>query len=171
MGVFVNDQWVATVSDEYQLVPNTRTVNIVFQALEKLNIAYDQLNMSTQFNGRKFHFVLQLMNCSFKISEKDEVVPIIHGFNSYDTTLAFSIAIAAHRVICTNYLYVGNPFVVKIIHLNRNEIKQGNVEELITKNLDFDSVQVTWQRWMTLEVDKDFSVKSYLNYLLKHHIP
>lgn len=170
-GVYVANRWVATVSSEYQLVPNTKAVDIVLQSLETLNIRYDYSHMKTQFNGRKFHFVLALLSCSFNISDKDAIVPIVHGFNSYDTTLAFSIAIAAHRCICTNYLYIGNPMVVKIIHLNRNDIKQEGIEELLLKNLRFNSVQQKWQQWMSLKADKDFSVRGYLDFLLKNHIP
>lgn len=122
--VFVDNQFITVVSDQYRLIPNVEVVERVELALVDEN--FNQLY--TEFNGRKFHVVYEILGHGLFVAGFDKVNPCLHIFNSYDGTRSFSIALAAMRYICTNYLVVGNPLVIKEIH--RWDIVEGVIEQI-----------------------------------------
>ena len=170
--VFLGPDYISTVSDEYQLIPNEQCVNLTFQALHELEINHSPIE-DIFFNGKRFHAIIRLPDRGMIVGNdnKELIHPIIHIFNSYDKSLAFSVAIAAYRMICTNYLFIDNPKVVKVIHLQRNEISVESVKQVILRNTErFETEMKTWNDWKSLVLTKNETL-DIITYLEQKKIP
>ena len=132
--VLVGGKYMASVSDDYKLITNDDAITSILCLLTDMNIKYTVPRID--FNGKRMHALIVLPDQKIVMKNGDSVEPLIHLFNSYDTTLAFSIAIAANRHICTNYLYIGNPIIVQTIHnKNRETISSEDVSALLSQNI------------------------------------
>lgn len=151
--VFVDGKFQTIVSEEYKLIHNLEVCNAVEKALA--NEKFYRSN--TWFNGKVFHTVYELSKYSFGVErDSSPVKPCLHVFNSYNKTMAFAVAIAAMRSICTNYLYVGNPYVIKEIHKTGSvrEDKTEQIREFIDgSTVKLESTISTWDDLNALELD------------------
>ncbi len=160
--VYVGENYICSVSDGYTLVPNEDAVNLVKASLNELNIGYS--DYTEYFNGRVFNKVIEIKDKPLNIGNNEIINPCIHIFNSYDCTLAFSIAIAASRVLCTNFLFIENPKVIKNIHYYKRFSSEklysndfiSEISNTILENMNrFDSQKVSWIKMKDFDVNKD----------------
>lgn len=93
---------VNTCSKQYELVPNEKIINPLLETLEGYDIDFIT---SSRFDAR-FSLDVLFKDIKMNVGKKDEIIPKMRMYNSYDGRLKYQFHMGFFRMICSNGMVI-----------------------------------------------------------------
>lgn len=95
-------QAIAVVSDRYTLVPHTRILEIVEQAIQPLDVGSVPRGIYVDGQGARMRALYKFPALALPVIGDDEICPCLQVRNTYDGSARIAVHIGAFRFVCTN---------------------------------------------------------------------
>jgi hypothetical protein len=93
---------IAIVSDRYTLVPHTRILELVDQAITPLDVGPVPRGIYVDHGGARMRAIFKFPALTSSVLGGDEICPCLQVRNTYDGTARIAVHIGAFRFVCTN---------------------------------------------------------------------
>jgi hypothetical protein len=97
-----NGQAIAVVSNRYALVPHSRIIDTVEQAIGPLDVGPVPRGIYVDARGAKMRAIWKFPSLATPVLGRDEICPCLQVRNTYDGSERISVHIGAFRFVCTN---------------------------------------------------------------------
>jgi hypothetical protein len=146
---------IAVVSDRYTLVPHTRILEIIEQAIRPLDVGPVPRGIYVDRHGARLRALYKFPALTQPVVENDDICPCVQVRNTYDGTARIALHIGAFRFVCTN-LSVGGAgaFAGGFLSVHAGDIP---IEEIATQLADyltrFDQIVRLYRQWSSQQVE------------------
>ena len=142
-------QAIAVVSHRYTLVPHSRILDIVEEAIRPLDVGPVPRGIYLDRRGAKLRAIFKFPALSQAIVGEDLICPCLQIRNAYDGTGGIILSMGAFRFVCTNLAVGGGGvFAGGFVSIHAGEIP---IEEMAAKLADylarFDQITLLYRRW------------------------
>lgn len=159
---------IAIVSDKYVVIPHTRILDVVEEAIRPLDVGAVPRGVYVDHRGAQMRAIFKFPSLAQPIVGSDEVCPCIQVRNTYDGTSRISLQIGAFRFVCTNLAVGGGGvFAGGFMSIHAGEIPIESIAERLTNYLtQFDRIVQTYQRWSSEQLAQE-SLRTVVSNVLK----
>ena len=162
-----NGRAIAVVSDRYALVPHTRILEVVGQAISPLDVGPVPRGIYVDRQGARMRALFKFPALARPVVGDDEICPCLQVRNTYDGSARIALHIGAFRLVCTNLAVGGGGvFAGGFVSIHAGEIP---VEAMGTKLAEylhgFEAIVATYKYWSETRPsvqDLDFVLKRSL---------
>lgn len=128
-------QAIAVVSNRYTLVPHSRILDIIEQAIEPLDVGPVPRGIYVDGQGARMRAVYKFPALALAIRGQDEICPCLQVRNTYDGSARIGVHIGAFRFVCTNLAVGGGGvFAGGFVSIHAGEIP---IEEMAGQLADY----------------------------------
>jgi hypothetical protein len=146
---------IAVVSDRYKVVPHSRILDLVEQAIGPLDLSPVPRGIYVDHCGARMRAVFKFPSLARPVVGQDEICPCLQVRNTYDGTSRIALHIGAFRFVCTNLAVGGGGvFAGGFMSIHAGEIPieaMGN--QLADYLMGFDRIVELYRRWHEYRVD------------------
>lgn len=140
---------IAVVSDRYTLVPHTRIIDLVEQAISPLDLGPVPRGIYVDRHGARMRAIFKFPALAAMVLGQDEICPCLQVRNTYDGTARIAVHIGAFRFVCTNLAVGGGGvFAGGFMSVHAGEIP---IEKMATQLAEyltrFDQIVHLYRRW------------------------
>jgi hypothetical protein len=93
---------IAVVSDRYALVPHSRILDVVEEAIRPLDVGPVPRGIYVDRRGARMRALFKFPALARAIVGDDEICPCLQIRNTYDAASRITVHIGAFRFVCTN---------------------------------------------------------------------
>ena len=122
-------EWISTVTENYEVVSNAEVINNTVNALEALNFDYRVNQSESYLTNQRMRLVLEIPELTFNEGTSD-VEPTIDIRNSYNYSEGVRILMGAIREVCDNGMLIMKA-VSKFYHKHTKGIDVEKIQERI----------------------------------------
>lgn len=142
-------QAIAVVSDRYTLVPHTRILDIVEQAIQPLDVGPVPRGLYVDRQGARMRAIYKFPALALAIVGQDEICPCLQVRNTYDGSARIAVHIGAFRFVCTNLAVGGGGvFAGGFVSIHAGEIPIEKMADQLADYLTrFGQVVSLYRRW------------------------
>lgn len=150
-------QAIAVVSDRYTLVPHTRILALVEQAIAPLDVGPVPRGLYVDRDGARMRAIFKFPALAQAILAHDEICPCLQVRNTYDGSASIALHIGAFRFVCTNLAVGGGgAFAGGFVSIHAGEIPiermAGQLVDYLTR---FDQIVRLYRQWSEQPADRD----------------
>jgi hypothetical protein len=148
---------IAIVSDRYTLVPHSRILEIVEQAIAPLDVGPVPRGVYVDHGGARMRAVFKFPALAKPILGDDEICPCLQIRNTYDGTARIALHIGAFRFVCTNLAVGGGgAFAGGFVSIHAGEIPIEKMADRLVDYLSrFDQIIRLYRQWSEEEIECD----------------
>lgn len=142
-------QALGVVSDRYQLVPHQRILDLMEEAINRLDVGPVPRGIYVDRQGARLRAVFKFPVLARPVLRGDDICPCLKLLNTYDGTSRIAVHIGAFRFVCTNLAVGGGgAFAGGFMSVHAGEIPIEEVAEQLRDYLSgFDGVAALYRRW------------------------
>jgi hypothetical protein len=122
-------EWISTVTENYEVVTNGEVINNTVNALEALDFDYNISHSESFLTNKRMRLVLEIPELKFNEGTSD-VEPTIDIRNSYNYSEGVRILMGAIREVCNNGMLIMKT-VKKFYHKHTKGIQVEKIQERI----------------------------------------
>lgn len=150
-----NGRAIAVVSDRYTLVPHTRILDIVEQAVVPLGIGPVPRGIYVDHEGARMRAVFKFPALASPVLGGDEICPCLQIRNTYDGSARIAVHIGAFRFVCTNLAVGGGGvFAGGFVSIHAGEIPIEKMADQLADYLTrFDQIVRLYRQWSEQRVE------------------
>jgi hypothetical protein len=140
---------IAVVSNRYTLVPHTRILNLVEQAIQPLDVGVVPRGIYVDRQGARMRAIFKFPSLTRTVTGRDEICPCLQIRNTYDGTSRIAVHIGAFRFVCTNLAVGGGgAFAGGFMSVHAGEIPIEKMAEQLADYLTgFDQIVRLYGHW------------------------
>lgn len=149
-------QAIAVVSDRYTLVPHTRILDVVEQAIAPLDLGPVPRGIYVDRQGARMRAIFKFPTLARPVLGRDEICPCLQVRNTYDGTSRIAVHIGAFRFVCTNLAVGGGgAFAGGFVSIHAGEIPiEKMVDQLADYLTRFDQIVRLYRHWSEQRPDR-----------------
>ncbi len=158
---------ITVVSDRYALVPHTRILDVIEQAIAPLDVGPVPRGIYVDCHGARMRALFKFPALARPVLGKDEVCPCLQVRNTYDGSARIAVHIGAFRFVCTNLAVGGGGvFAGGFMSIHAGEIPIERMAEQLTGYLTrFDQIVQIYRQWSEQNPQRD-EIESILTHSL-----
>lgn len=147
---------IAVVSDRYKVVPHTRILDLVEQAIRPLDLGPVPRGIYVDRRGARMQAVFKFPSLAKAIVGEDEICPCLQVRNTYDGTARIAVHIGAFRFVCTNLAVGGGGvFAGGFMSVHAGDIPIETMANQLADYLTaFDRIVNLYRQWHGQTVDR-----------------
>jgi len=140
---------IAVVSNRYTLVPHTRILDLVEQAIQPLDIGTVPRGIYVDRQAARMRAILKLPALTSMVLGRDEICPCLQVRNTYDGSARIAVHIGAFRFVCTNLAVGGGGvFAGGFVSIHAGEIPIEKMADQLAQYLTrFDQIVELYRYW------------------------
>ncbi len=140
---------IAVVSDRYALVPHTRILDVVEQAIEPLDVGPVPRGIYVDRHGARMRALYKFPALARPVIGNDTVCPCLQVRNTYDGSERIALHIGAFRFVCTNLAVGGTgAFAGGFVSVHAGDIPIELMGEALSSYLvRFEGIIRMYQAW------------------------
>jgi hypothetical protein len=140
---------IAVVSNRYTLVPHTRILQVLQEAIQPLDLGPVPRGIYVDRWGARMRAIFKFPALARPVLGGDDICPCLEVSNTYDGTSRVSVHIGAFRFVCTNLAVGGGGvFAGGFMSIHAGEIVIERFAERLTAYLTrFDDIVGTYRAW------------------------
>lgn len=93
---------IAIVSDRYTLVPHTRILELIEEAIRPLDVGPVPRGIYVDHSGARMRAIFKFPALTSSVLGGDDICPCLQVRNTYDGTARIAVHIGSFRFVCTN---------------------------------------------------------------------
>ncbi len=142
-------QAIAVVSDRYTLVPHTRILDIIEQAIQPLDVGPVPRGIYVDHQGARMRAIFKFPALTRPVLGQDEICPCLQVRNTYDGSARIALHIGAFRFVCTNLAVGGGgAFAGGFVSIHAGEIPIEKMADQLADYLTrFDQIVRLYGQW------------------------
>jgi hypothetical protein len=161
-------QAIAVVSDRYTLVPHTRILETVEDAIRPLDVGPVPKGIYVDRSGARLRAIFKFPSLAKPVLGQDEICPCLQVRNAYDGSSRILVHIGAFRFVCTNLAVGGGGcFAGGFVSIHAGEIPIERIAERLTDYLTRFEQIVELYRWWSEERLKADALQAVLKLALQ----
>ena len=143
------DQAIAVVSDRYTLVPHSRILDLVEEAIQPLDVGPVPRGIYVDRHGARMRAIFKFPTLASPILGQDDICPCLQVRNTYDGSARIAVHIGAFRFVCTNLAVGGGGvFAGGFVSIHAGEIPIEKMAEQLADYLThFDQIVQLYRQW------------------------
>jgi hypothetical protein len=147
---------IAVVSDRYTVVPHTRILDLVEQAIRPLDVGVVPRGVYVDRRGARMRAVFKFPSLAKPLVGQDTICPCLQVRNTYDGTARIAVHIGAFRFVCTNLAVGGGGvFAGGFMSIHAGDIPiETMADQLASYLTGFDRIIGLYQQWHEQLVDR-----------------
>lgn len=159
---------IAVVSDRYALVPHSRIIETVEQAIRPLDVGPVPRGIYVDSHGARMRALYKFPALTQPVLGRDEICPCLQVRNTYDGSARIAMHIGAFRFVCTNLAVGGGgAFAGGFVSIHAGEIPIEKMAERLADYLTrFDQIVRLYRHWSERQPDRG-ALERVLNHSLK----
>ena len=140
---------IAVVSNRYTLVPHTRILDLVEQAIRPLDVGVVPRGVYVDRQGARMQAIFKFPALTRTVTGMDDICPCLQVRNTYDGTSRISVHIGAFRFVCTNLsVGGGGAFAGGFMSVHAGDIPIEKMAEQLADYLTrFDQIVSLYGHW------------------------
>jgi hypothetical protein len=140
---------IAVVSNRYTLVPHTRILDLVEQAIGPLEVGPMPRGIYVDRQGARMRAIFKFPALASPILGGDEICPCLQVRNTYDGSARIAVHIGAFRFVCTNLAVGGGGFFAGgFVSIHAGEIPiEKMVDQLAQYLTGFNRIVGLYRQW------------------------
>jgi hypothetical protein len=140
---------IAVVSDRYALVPHTRILDVVEEAIRPLDVGPVPRGIYVDRRGARMRALFKFPALAQPIAGGDDICPCLQIRNTYDATSRITVHIGAFRFVCTNLAVGGGGvFAGGFVSIHAGDIPIETVAGKLAGYLSrFGEIVSIYQQW------------------------
>lgn len=140
---------LAVVSDRYTLVPHTRMLDLVEEAIRPLDVGPVPRGIYVDRHGARLRALYKFPALTRPVHDSDDICPCLQVRNTYDGTARIAVHIGAFRFVCTNLAVGGGgAFAGGFVSIHAGEIPIEKMADQLADYLTrFDQIVRLYSRW------------------------
>lgn len=148
---------IAVVSNRYTLVPHTKILDLVEQAIEPLDVGPVPRGIYVDRQGARMRAVFKFPALARPVLGRDEICPCLQVRNTYDGTARIAVHIGAFRFVCTNLAVGGGGvFAGGFVSIHAGEIPIENMADQLADYLTrFGQIVELYRHWSERRAEAD----------------
>jgi hypothetical protein len=159
---------IAVVSDRYALVPHTRILDVVEEAIRPLDVGPVPRGIYVDRRGARMRALFKFPALARPIVGGDDICPCLQIRNTYDATSRITVHIGAFRFVCTNLAVGGGGvFAGGFVSIHAGEIP---IEAMAGKLADylsrFGEIVSIYRQWKEQRAEHE-QIESILQHVLR----
>ena len=142
-------QAIAVVSNRYTLVPHTKILDLVEEAIQPLDVGPVPRGIYVDRHGARMRAIFKFPALASPILGRDEVCPCLQVRNTYDGSARIAVHIGAFRFVCTNLAVGGGGvFAGGFVSIHAGDIPIEKMADQLADYLTrFDQIVRLYQQW------------------------
>jgi hypothetical protein len=150
-------QAIAVVSDRYALVPHTRILDVIEQAIGPLDVGEVPRGIYVDRHGARMRALFKFPALARPVVGHDTICPCLQVRNTYDGSAGIAVHIGAFRFVCTNLAVGGGgAFAGGFVSIHAGEIPieemAGQLAGYLTR---FDQIVRIYRQWSEQRSNRD----------------
>lgn len=142
-------QAIAVVSDRYTLVPHTKILDLVEEAIQPLDVGPVPRGIYVDRLGAQMRAIFKFPALASPVLGQDDICPCLQVRNTYDGSARIAVHIGAFRFVCTNLAVGGGGvFAGGFMSVHAGEIP---IEQMANQLADyltrFDQIVRLYRQW------------------------
>jgi hypothetical protein len=147
-------QAIAIVSDRYVLVPHSRILDILENAIRPLDVGPVPRGIYVDRQGARMRAIFKFPALARPVLGSDDICPCVQVRNAYDCSERISVHIGAFRFVCTNLAVGGGgAFAGGFVSVHAGDIPiddvAGKLEDYLTR---FDRIVELYRQWSDMRL-------------------
>lgn len=140
---------IAVVSNRYTLVPHTRILDLVEQAIEPLEVGPVPRGIYVDRQGARMQAIFKFPALASPVLGRDEICPCLQVRNTYDGSARIAVHIGAFRFVCTNLAVGGGGvFAGGFVSIHAGEIPIEKMADQLAQYLTrFNRIVELYRQW------------------------
>ncbi|MDO8496164.1 MAG: DUF932 domain-containing protein [bacterium] len=140
---------IAVVSNRYTLVPHTRILDLVEQAIGPLEVGPVPRGIYVDRQGARMRAIFKFPALASPVLGRDEICPCLQVRNTYDGSARIAVHIGAFRFVCTNLAVGGGGvFAGGFVSIHAGEIPIEKMADQLAQYLTrFDRIVGMYRQW------------------------
>ena len=140
---------IAVVSNRYTLVPHTRILDLVEQAIGPLEVGPVPRGIYVDSRGARMRGIFKFPALASPVLGRDEICPCLQVRNTYDGSARIAVHIGAFRFVCTNLAVGGGGvFAGGFVSIHAGEIPIEKMADQLAQYLTrFDQIVGLYRQW------------------------
>ena len=150
-------QAIAVVSDRYVLVPHTRILEVIEQAIQPLDVGPVPRGIYVDRHGARMRALFKFPALVRTVLGHDEICPCLQVRNTYDGSARIALHIGAFRFVCTNLAVGGGgAFAGGFMSIHAGDIPiEGMANQLAAYLTRFDQIVRLYRQWSQQRPQRD----------------
>jgi len=146
---------IAIVSDRYTLVPHTRILQLVEEAIRPLDVGPVPRGIYVDHGGARMRAIFKFPALTSSVLGRDEICPCLQVRNTYDGTARIALHIGAFRFVCTNLAVGGGgAFAGGFVSIHAGEIPIEKMADQLADYLTrFGQIVRLYRQWSEERVE------------------
>ena len=142
---------IAVVSNRYTLVPHTRILDLVEEAIAPLDVGPVPRGIYVDSRGARMRAIFKFPALASPVLGRDEICPCLQVRNTYDGSARIAVHIGAFRFVCTNLAVGGGGvFAGGFVSIHAGEIPIEKMADQLAHYLTrFDRIVGMYRQWST----------------------
>jgi hypothetical protein len=160
-------QAIAVVSNRYALVPHTRILDVIEQAIQPLDVGPVPRGIYVDRHGARMRALFKFPTLARPVFGQDEICPCLQVKNTYDGSARIAVHIGAFRFVCTNLAVGGGgAFGGGFVSIHAGEIPIEEMAcQLAAYLTRFDQIVRLYRKWSEQRPDRN-GIESILRHSL-----
>lgn len=140
---------IAVVSDRYTLVPHTRILDLIEQAIRPLDVGSVPRGIYVDRHGARMRAIFKFPALASPVLGSDEICPCLQVRNTYDGSARIAMHIGAFRFVCTNLAVGGGGvFAGGFVSIHAGEIPIEKMADQLAQYLTrFNQIVELYRHW------------------------
>jgi len=140
---------IAVVSNRYTLVPHTRILDLVEQAIQPLDVGPVPRGIYVDRQGARMRAIFKFPALASPVLGLDEICPCLQVRNTYDGSARIAVHIGAFRFVCTNLAVGGGGvFAGGFVSIHAGEIPIEKMADQLAEYLTrFGQIVGLYRQW------------------------
>lgn len=140
---------IAVVSNRYTLVPHTRILDLIEEAIAPLGVGPVPRGIYVDGRGARMRAIFKFPALASPILGRDEICPCLQVRNTYDGSARIAMHIGAFRFVCTNLAVGGGGvFAGGFVSIHAGEIPIEKMADQLAHYLTrFDRIVGMYRQW------------------------
>ncbi len=150
-------QAIAVVSNRYVVVPHTRILKVIEEAIAPLDVGTVPRGIYVDRHGARMRAVFKFPSLARPVVGDDTICPCLQIRNTYDGSSRITVHTGAFRFVCTNLsVGGGGAFAGGFVSIHAGEIPiemmAGQLAEYLTR---FDQIVRLYRQWSEQKPTRD----------------
>lgn len=150
-------QAIAVVSDRYTLVPHTRILDVVEEAIKPLDVGPVPRGIYVDRLGARMRAIFKFPALAQPVLGEDSICPCLQVRNTYDGSSRVMVHIGAFRFVCTNLAVGGGgAFAGGFVSIHAGEIPIDKMADQLADYLTrFDQIVCLYRQWSEQQPERE----------------
>lgn len=148
---------IAVVSNRYTLVPHTRILDLIEQAIAPLEVGPVPRGIYVDRGGARMRALFKFPALATPVLGGDDICPCLQVRNTYDGSARIAVHIGAFRFVCTNLAVGGGGvFAGGFVSIHAGEIRiEETAGHLAAYLARFDRIVALYRHWAVQRMETE----------------